>query len=174
MSCGSFGPQLSLWHYPFCSDGSIFSLSIWLYIFPAKILVINFHIKGRQDIGLKLSNALRFAGSFWHNTTFPKVLESGKGLYPLRVWFSCIAIRGCNDVRFFSQYPSTASFTRAFELDIFLHCIFSISWLMQTFFILFTSSIFFCSLLTNQSVGYVLFLYSRYHSKIWYYLRNSG
>ena len=160
---GSFVPQLSLRHHLFCSDGSIFSLSSWVYIFLENIPVINFHIKGRQDIGQKLWNALRFAGSFWHSTVFPEVIKSVKDLYPSRIWFSWTAIRGCNNVRFFSEYPSTPSFTRAFELGIF----FSISWLIQTSFILFTFSIFFCS------VSYVIFLYSRYHSKIWYYLPNS-
>ena len=167
-SSGSFVPQLSLRHHIFCSDGSIFSPSNWLYIF----LVINFHIKSRQDIGLKWSNVFCFDRSFWHITVYPKVIEYGKDFSPSRIWFSCIAICGCNDVRFFSQYHSPPSFARAFELGIFLHCVFSIPWLIQAFIILFTFSMLFCSLLTNQSVGYVLFSYSRYHSKIWYYLQN--
>ena len=45
-------------------------------------------------------------------------------------------MRGCNDVKFFNQYLCTLPFPGAFQLDIFLHCIFTISWLISNFAIL--------------------------------------
>ena len=51
-----------------------------------------------------------------------------------------VAIHGCNNIRFSNQYPCTASFPGAFQLGIFLHSIFTISWLISTFSILLTFS----------------------------------
>ena len=83
-------------------------------------------------------------GLFVHNAVFPKVIQSGGKGCSLsrisRIWFSCTAICGFNDVRFFNQYPCTSSFPGSFQLGIFLHCIFTISWLILTFSILFTVS----------------------------------
>ena len=84
MSSRSFAPRFSLRH-PFCSDGSAFSRSKWLYIFSANIPVISFLIMGRQDIGLQLSTSIPFAGSFWHSSVFLKVIQSVKGLSPSRI-----------------------------------------------------------------------------------------
>ena len=49
-------------------------------------------------------------------------------------------ICGCHDVRFFNQYLCRPSFPGGFQLGIILHCIFIISWLISTFFLLFTFS----------------------------------
>ena len=65
-------------------------------------------------------------------------IQSGKGLSPSRIWFSCTAIRGCNDVSFLNQYPCTSFIPGAFELGILMHCIFTISWLISTLSVLFT------------------------------------
>ena len=129
-----------LLRHPFCSVGSTFSFSRRLYILWANIPVISFYIKGRHDIDLYLSTTLPVAGSFWLNIVFPKVIQSGKGLFRSRIWFSWPTIRGSNDVRFSNQYPHTTSFPGAFQLGTFLYCIFTISWLISTFSILFRFS----------------------------------
>ena len=51
-----------------------------------------------------------------------------------------VAIHGCNNIRFSNQYPCTPSFPGAFQLGIFLHSIFTISWLISTFSVLLTFS----------------------------------
>ena len=58
----------------------------------AKILVINFHISGRQDIGWKLLASFPLAGSFWHNIVLPSVIHSGSVASLLSILFNCIAI----------------------------------------------------------------------------------
>ena len=141
VSSWSFVPWLPKWH-PFRSDGSTFSLSWWLYLFLTNIPVISFHIKVRQDIGLYLSTALCFVRSFWHSTVFPKVIQSGQSLSPSRIRFSCTTICGCNDVRLFMQYPCLPSFPGAFQLGIFLHCIFTFSWPISTFLLKLFSTVF--------------------------------
>ena len=117
MSSWSFIPRLPLWH-PFCSDSSTLSLSKWLYIFPANIPVISFHIKYRQDIGLYQLHCL-LPGRFGTVLSF----QRSSNLVRVFLYQECCTATGnCNDVRFFNQYRCTSSFPVAFQLGIFLHC----------------------------------------------------
>ena len=61
-------------------------------------------------------------------------------------------------------------FSGTFQLGIFLHCIFIISWLISTFSILFTFSNCFLKLFNHTACWLCSFLILRYHSKIWYCL----
>ena len=67
---------------------------------------------------------------------FGRVLSFQRSSNLVRVFYT--AIRGCSDVRFFNQYSCAQSVPGAFQLDIFLRFIFTISWLISTFCILHT------------------------------------
>ena len=108
------------------------------YILSANVPGIDFHIKRRQDIGLSLSIARPFSSFFWHSAVFPKIIQSSNGLSPSRI--CCTVICGHNYVRLLNRYLCTPSFPGAFQLGIFLHCIFTISWLISTSSILFLFS----------------------------------
>ena len=103
--------------------------------------------------------------SFWRSSNLVRVF--------LHQGYDLAAIHGCNDVSFINQCSCMPSFPGAFQLGIFPHCIFTISWLISTSQYFLHSQIVFYSLSATQHVDYVLFLYARYHSKIWYYLQNS-
>ena len=138
MSSRSFVSRLPLRH-AFCSDGGTFSLTSDYTSFQLTFQSL-LSTSGAGRILVYSYQLHFFAGSFWHSTVFPKVIQSGKGLSPSRIWFRCAAIRGCDDVRFFNQYLCIPSFPGAFQLGIFLHCIFTFSRLISTFSILFTFS----------------------------------
>ena len=162
MSSWSFVPWLPLRHH-FCSDGSTFSLSK-LYIFLANIPAISFQIKGRQKLS---STALHFVGSFWHITVFPKVIQSSKGLSPSRI---CTAwVQWC---KIFQPISLHTNFPRSFPVRHlsalhFYHFLTDFNFLHTVYILILFSTAF-----QPLIVLVVFFLYSKCHSKIWYYLQN--
>ena len=114
-----------------------------------------------------LLTTLSFARSFWHSTIFPKVIQSGKGLSPSRIWFSFTGIHWCNDVSFFNEFPCTPIFPRSFPVKQlfalhFHHFLADFNFFHTAYVVKMFSTVFLA-----LSMLVVSFLYCRYHSTIW-------
>ena len=117
---------------PFSSSGSNLSFSVEQYISSEMIPVRNFHISGRQVIGLKFSTEFPFTGSFWHSTVLPYVIQDGISFVPSSISFNWVAILSCILSSLFIQNPWTPSCPDAFLFGILLHCFFTLSSLITT------------------------------------------
>ena len=83
MSSRSFVSRLPLRH-AFCSDGGTFSLTSDYTSFQLTFQSL-LSTSGAGRILVYSYQLHFFAGSFWHSTVFPKVIQSGKGLSPSRI-----------------------------------------------------------------------------------------
>ena len=117
MRSWSFLPLLFLLQ-PYCSSYSKSLFSMKQYISSEVIPVSNFHISGRQIIGLMFSTEFLFTGSFWHSTLLTYLIRDG-------ISFVLSSL--------FIQNPWTPSCLGAFQFDFLLHCFFTLLSLMTTF-----------------------------------------
>ena len=132
MRSRSFLPLLFLLQ-PFCSSGSKSSFSMKQYLSSEVIPVSNFHISGRQVIGLMFSTDFLFTGSFWHSTLLTYLIRDGISFVPSSISFNWLAIPSCILSSLFIQNPWTPSCPDAFQFDFLLHCFFTLPSLITTF-----------------------------------------
>ena len=97
------------------------------------IPVSNYHISGRQVIGLKFSTEFSLTGSFRHSTVLPYVIQDGISFVPSSISFNWVAILLCILSSLFIQKPGTPSCSGAFQFGILLHCFFNLPSLITTF-----------------------------------------